>query len=99
MANETQEKKEEKKVKQATAKKRELQDQRKRVQNRAYRSQVRSTIKQFKESLTSGNEEQQKKALATAYSLVDKGVNKSIFKRNKASRIKARLTARMHAKA
>ena len=97
MANETQEKVVPK-VKRATAQKRELQDQKKRLQNRAFRSQVRSTIKQFRDSIASGDKEKQRAALTSVYSLVDKGVNRSIFKRNKASRIKARLTAYMHAK-
>ena len=97
MANETQEKTASK-AKQPTAKKRELQDARKRLQNRAFRSRVRSTIKQLKDSIASGDKEKQKVALAAVYSLVDKGVNRSVFKRNKASRIKARLTAYMHAK-
>src|SRR5690242_19136482 len=97
MANESQEKVAPK-VKRATAKKRELQDKRKRLQNRAFRSQVRTTIRQFREGIASRDAEKQKAALAAVYSLVDKGVNRSIFKRNKASRIKARLTAYMHAK-
>lgn len=97
MANETQEKGAQK-VKRASAKKREMQDQKRRLQNRSFRSQVRSTIKQFRESVASGDKEKQKAVLTSVYSLVDKGVNRSIFKRNKANRIKARLTAYLHAK-
>ncbi len=96
MANENQDKS--KKAKLATCKKREQQDKRKRLQNRAFRSQVRTVIKQLRQCIASNNQEEQKALLGTVYSLVDKAVNRSIFKRNKANRIKARLTAYMHAK-
>ncbi len=98
MANEAQQKEEGKKTKRTSAKKREIQDQRKRLQNRAFRSEVRSMIKQFRDCVESKDSEKQKACLASVYSLVDKGVNRAIFKRNKANRIKARLTAAMYAK-
>jgi len=87
------------KTKRATAKKRELQDAKKRLANRAFRGEVRSAIREFREGITQGNKDMQKASLSRIYSLVDKGVKKSIFKQNKASRIKARLTAYMHAQA
>ena len=96
MANDTQDKA--KKAKIASCKKRELQDARKRLQNRAFKSQIRSTIKLVRDAAQSGDQAQQKQALSTIFSLVDKAVNRSIFKRNKANRIKARLTAYMHSK-
>jgi small subunit ribosomal protein S20 len=95
MANEKE--KEVKQAKRSSAKKRQLQDQKKRLRNRAFRSEVRTIIKQFRETVSSGSSEQLKALLARAFSLMDKGVNKSIFKRNKANRIKARLVARLHA--
>lgn len=97
MSNDGQEKKNVK-VKRPTAQKREIQDAKKRLLNRSFRSEVRSAIKALRESVQQNNKDAQKAALSTVYSLVDKGVNKSIFKRNKASRIKARLTAYMHSK-
>jgi small subunit ribosomal protein S20 len=99
MAQDQQPEKKVQKTKISSAKKREVQDIKKRVANRAFRSKVRSAIKIFTDSVTEGNKEKQMAALSEVYSLVDKGVNKSIFKRNKANRIKERLTARLHAKA
>lgn len=87
------------KAKRASCKKRELQDAKKRVANKAFRARVRTVIKEMRESVSSGDKAKQKEALNKAYSLLDKGVNNGIFKRNKASRTKARLTAYMHAKA
>ena len=90
--------KEEKKVKVATAKKRQLQDMRKRVQNKAYRSEVKTAYKAFLTSLKQKDTEKQMSAFSSLASLVDKGVNKGIFKLNKASRVKARMSARLQAK-
>jgi small subunit ribosomal protein S20 len=87
------------KTKRATAKKRELQDAKKRLANRAFRSEVRSAVREFREGIAKNDKEMQKAGLSRIYSLVDKGVKKSIFKQNKASRIKARLTAYMHSQA
>lgn len=87
-----------KKVKVATAKKRQLQDARKRLQNRSYRSEVRTAYKAFIASLNQKDKEQQLSAFSKLSSLVDKGVNKGLFKLNKASRVKARMSMRMHAK-
>ncbi len=94
MAGESKEK-EVKKVKRPTAQKRQLQNDKRRVQNKADRSRFRNTVKAFFESLKSGNKEAQMNCFSEVSSLVDKGVNKGIFKKNKASRVKARLTARL----
>lgn len=90
--------KKEVKTKRSTAQKRQIQDQKKRVRNRAFRSQVRTAVRQFREGIASNDSDKLRAALSEIYSLVDKGVNKSILKRNQASRIKARLTAALHAK-
>jgi small subunit ribosomal protein S20 len=90
--------KEQKKVKLATAKKRQLQDTRKRVQNKGYRSEVKTAYKAFLASLKQQDKEVQMGAFSSLASLVDKGVNKGIFKLNKASRVKARMSARLQAK-
>lgn len=86
-----------KKVKVATAKKRHLQDARKRLQNRSYRSEVRTAYKAFLSSLKQGDKSVQVAAFSKLSSLVDKGVNKGLFKLNKASRVKARMSVRLHA--
>lgn len=93
MADEKQE--ETKKVKRPTSLKREEQNTRKKLQNRAFRSRVRTTAKGFLESLKSGDAKQRMSLFSELASMVDKGVNRHIFTRNKASRIKARMAARL----
>ena len=96
MANEPKEK-EVKKVKRLTPLKRQDQNDKRRVQNKALRSRLRSTVKAFLDSLKKGTKEEQMACFSEVSSLVDKGANKGVFKKNKASRVKARLTARLQA--
>ena len=87
------------KVRRPQALKRDIQNERKNLQNRAFKSKVSTAMRALQTSLSQNDEAVKRENLNTVNSLVDKGVNKSIFKRNKANRIKARLTARLHAKA
>lgn len=89
--------KENKKVKRPTSQKREMQNERKRQENKAIRSRLRTTVKAFLESVKAADKQKQKACYAEISSLVDKGVNKGVFKLNKASRVKARLAARLQA--
>jgi|688.fasta_scaffold13162_10 small subunit ribosomal protein S20 len=86
------EKKEEKKVKRPTAQKRAHQSEKSRLRNKAFKTEVRSAIRKFETSLK-GDPASIKEQLSNVYSLMDKGVKKGIYKINKASRTKARLTA------
>lgn len=81
-------------VKRPTAQKRALQSEKKRVQNRAFKSSVRTAIRGFETVLTGGDPSAIKENLSLVYSMMDKGVKKGVFSVNKASRTKARLTAR-----
>ena len=81
------EKKDEKKTKRPTPLKRELQNQRKRLANRSFRASVSTAVRSLQDTPS-------KEKLDLIYSLVDKAVKRGIFKPNKASRIKSRLTAR-----
>lgn len=92
MANTDQEKKEAKKVKQPTAKKRELQNQKRRVANKAQRSRIRSEVKTFKTACDSPSHPDAAENLNTLYSLIDKAAKKGLYKLNKANRMKSRLT-------
>lgn len=74
--------------------------QRNRLQNRFYKSSVRTLIKGFFKNLeiykTSKNAEEKKelqKILSSIYSLIDKGTKKNIFHKNAAARKKAKLAA------
>jgi small subunit ribosomal protein S20 len=91
------EKEPEKKVKLPTAKKRDLQSEKRRVRNRAYKSEVNSVVRSFTDALGKGDAATQKKALSEIFSTVDRGVKKGKLKLNKASRIKARLAKRVSA--
>ncbi len=98
MVDKAADKKEAKKVKRPTAQKRDLQNEKRRLNNRMYKSQVRTAIRTLNDSLVSGDSAEIGVKLNHTYSLLDKCVQKGIFKRNKASRTKSRLAARALAK-
>jgi small subunit ribosomal protein S20 len=77
---------------------------RNRLQNRFYKSSVRTLIKGFFKNLeiykTSRNPEEKEnlqKILSSIYSLIDKGTKKNVFHRNAAARKKAKLAAYLKA--
>ena len=83
-----------------SAKKRIEINKRNRLQNRYYKTSVRTLIKIFfndlesyKISQNSENKEKLKKVLSSIYSLLDKGTKKNIFHKNAAARKKAKLAA------
>lgn len=96
MAKEATEKKKERKPQ---AVKRDIQSKKRRLQNKAFKSQVRTAIRVYEEALPKGDDKSIKHSLSEVYSLMDKGVKKGVFKLNKASRIKSRLAARTAASA
>lgn len=91
--------KEIKKVKRPTPQKRDLQNEKKRLRNKAYKATIRTAVREFEEALEKKDSAATKKSLNNVFSVMDKGVKKGIFKLNKASRTKARLTARAFANA
>jgi len=92
-------KQEEKKTKRPTALKRDLQNERRRLNNRVYKSRVRTAIRAFQDSLDKGDQAAATEKLNEAYSILDKCAKKGVFKINKVSRTKSRLAARAVAKA
>ena len=73
---------------------------RNRLQNRFYKSSVRTLIKVFlkdletyKNSQTLTDKEKAKKQLSNVYSLIDKGTKKSVFHKNNAARKKSKLAS------
>ena len=81
-----------------SAKKRIHTNERNRLQNRFYRSSVRTLTKSFfkylkiyKNSKDLEDKEKVKKIINSIYSLIDKGTKKNIFHKNTASRKKAQL--------
>ncbi|MCH9608463.1 MAG: hypothetical protein S4CHLAM45_10390 [Chlamydiales bacterium] len=85
------EKKTEKK-KRPTALKRDITNEKKRLVNKAFKSKVHTAMRNFQESLKENDPDAVQTNLSAVYSLMDKGVKRGIFKKNKASRTKLRST-------
>ena len=90
-------KKETKKTKRPTAEKRNLQNQKHRLINKGYKSQVRTAIRSLHDLLEKKDSAQAAQKLQDVYSILDKCVKKGVFKLNKASRTKSRLAAKVAA--
>lgn len=82
-----------KKARRPSALKRDMQGMKRNERNRSFRSKVSSTIRSLRESVVQKDSAGAKEKMNTVFSLMDKGVKKGVFKLNKASRVKARLTA------
>lgn len=87
-------KKSEGKQKRPTAKKREIQNEKRRVRNAAFKSSMRTAVRSFEEALQQGEKASVQTRLNEVYSVMDGGVKRGLCKLNKASRTKARLTLR-----
>ena len=81
-----------KKKKCPTAVKRMKQNKKQNLQNRSFKSRVRTAIRSFEKALSAKDKEQMQSALNSVYSLMDKGVKNGVYKKNKAARTKARIT-------
>ncbi len=79
------------KVKRPTALKRDIQSEKKRLAHRSFKAEVSTAIRDFKELADKKDAASQEK-LAAVYSLMDKGVKTGVYKLNKASRAKSRLS-------
>ena len=87
-----------------SAEKRIKINERNRLQNRFYKSSVRTLIKIFfkdleiyKTSQNPDDKEKVQKILSSVYSLIDKGTKKNVFHKNAAARKKAKLAAYLKA--
>jgi small subunit ribosomal protein S20 len=98
MANEDKSK-EKQKQRRPKALKRDEQNQKRSLRNRALKSRMRTAIRTFEETLEGGDASAAKENLNLVYSIMDKSVQHGVIKLNTASRTKARLTARVLAKA
>lgn len=85
----------EKRAKRPTALKRDLQNEKKRIENRSFKAAVSTALRGYKTALeTKAGEQPVKEKLSAVYSLMDKGVKKGVFSKSKAARVKSRLTAK-----
>ena len=80
-----------KKIKRPTAQKRELQNEKRRLRNKAFKSRVNTAINAFKSSAVAKDAPKLNETLNAVYSLMDKGVKTGVYKINKAARVKSRL--------
>jgi len=79
------------KVKRPTAKKRDIQNEKRRLRNKSFKSRVSTAVTSFKSSVSTKDTAAMNAQLNTVYSLMDKGVETGVFKVNKAARVKSRL--------
>lgn len=78
--------------KRPTAQKRLIQDQKKHLQNKIFKSKVKTA---YRNALEEKDAEKKKSLFVDVQALLDKAVNKKIFKRNKSARLKSRLHSKI----
>jgi small subunit ribosomal protein S20 len=78
-----------------SAEKRARQTIKRRAHNVAARSKLRTAIKSVVSAISAGNKEEATASLKAAVPVIDSMVNKGIIHRNKASRHKSHLNARV----
>ncbi|WP_308387888.1 30S ribosomal protein S20 [Acidithiobacillus sp. AMEEHan] len=81
----------------AQARKRAIQNQKRRLHNDSLHSRMRTYVKHVLRAVHEGNQEQARAALHTAESIIDKTASKGVIHRNAAARTKSRLSARVKA--
>ena len=79
-----------------SAEKRVRQNEQRRQINRGNRGRLRSSIKELRAALATGNTGEAQALLAETVSTIDKAVQKGVLHRNAAARYKSRLTLRVN---
>lgn len=82
---------------QGSAAKRHRQSERRRLRNRAVRTQVRSSIRKFLVAVETDNKETAATQLQRVTTLLDTAAGKGVYHRNTAARTKSRLTRKLNA--
>ena len=80
-----------------SALKRARQTSKRTARNRANTSQLRSALRQLRESLEKGDKASAQQVYQTTVSSLDRAVKKGVLHDNTASRYKSRLAARLNA--
>jgi len=78
------------------AKKALRQSERRRVRNLSQKRELKRTIKSFDNTLSGGDIDGAKKQLVVIYKALDKAAKVGVIKKNKASRLKSRLSIRLN---
>ncbi|MCE5387820.1 MAG: 30S ribosomal protein S20 [Acidithiobacillus sp.] len=81
----------------AQARKRAMQNQKRRLHNASLHSRMRTYVKQVLRAVRDGDQEKAKAAFHSAESIIDKTATKGVIHRNAAARTKSRLSARVKA--
>ena len=92
------EEKTKKQVKRPTAEKRMIQNEKKALINKIFKTKAKSTIRSFEESVEKKDAAALPEKLKEVFSILDKGVKRNIYKLNKASRLKSKYAAKAAAK-
>lgn len=75
-----------------SAQKRVTTSEKRRLINSSFKSKVKTTIKKYEIDLKEGDASSSQDNLKLVYSVLDRAVKRGIFKINKASRLKSRLS-------
>ena len=82
-----------------SAAKRHRQSEKKRVRNTSFKSTIRTSIKELRESIGSGKAEETRAQLMKTVKLLDRAVTKGVLHRKSASRRVSRLTVAVNSAA
>ena len=80
-----------------SALKRVRQTRRRTARNRISKGVLRAGLREIREVMGTGNLDQIKLRMPSAFSRLDKAIHKGVLHRNTAARLKSRLMARLHA--
>lgn len=78
------------------SKKRSKQDIKKRILNKRRLSSIRTCIKKFLNLINSKKKESAVAEINKVFSIIDKGVTKGIVKKNKANRLKSKISNKIN---
>ena len=79
-----------------SAEKRERQNVKRRMRNRAAKSAIRTSIKKFDKAVLSGDKAAAEAALQASFKMLDSAAGKGILHRNTSSRTKSRIHVRFN---
>ena len=79
-----------------SAKKRVQVTEIKTMQNKSFRSAMKTSIKKYEAALAEGNKELASETYLKAVSMIDRAVNKGIIHKNNAARKKSKFTKRLN---
>lgn len=78
-----------------TAKKRDIQSAKRNMQNRVFKSRVKTAVRSLEKDIADKKATESKARLNSIFSLIDKGVKLGIYKLNKASRLKSKFSGKV----